>query len=752
MTATLRQVGTPTKRIDAPDKLRGVELYAADVRLPGMAHARLLISPHASARIVALDMTGARALPGVVAVYGGADLDALWHERPAPPPLAVNRASYYGQPVAIVVAETEAIATEAALLVQVDYEPLTAVLDLETALRPDTPCAVAESMRGGESEEARAIGPNVAGVYHNTHGDVARGLAESDVVVTRTYRTRRAHQGYLEPHATVAAPDPRGNLEVWTATQGMFFCRDAVAAATGLPLHRVRVTALAVGGGFGGKHIALYEPLVGLLARHLRRPVRLVLSRTEEFVATNPAPAALIALTTGARRDGTVMALEARVIFETGAFHGEVPTALACVVLGSAYRIPHLDIRGYDVYTNTTPPGAYRAPGGPQAAFAIESNMNIMARELGLDPLAMRLQNVAVEGDLRPDSTIWAPVAFRACLEAARQHPIWREPAGAHEGIGIAVGAWGGSREPATAVCRLDADGSLDLVIGSQDISGANTSLALMAAETFGIDVAKVQVITPDSTAAPYAGVSGGSKTTYTVGAAVVLAAQDARRQLLAIAAEELESIPDDLEIVGDAVRVRGVPDRAKSIAELARLTMVFGGQHPPVYGSGSFALKQGYPGATVHLARVRVDPETGEVRLLRYVAVQDVGRAINPAAVEGQIAGGAVQGIGWGLYEGMEYDEAGTLLNGTLLDYALPRAGGLPEIETVVLEHPALDNPFGLKGVGEPPIMLGAATLANAVADALGARVYELPLTPERILRAARHAENSHSAPDQRG
>ena len=698
MVATARQVGTPTKRIDAPDKLRGAELYAGDVRLPGMAHARLVISPHASARIVAFDATAARALPGVVAVFAATDLAALWHERPAPPPLAIDRVSYYGQPVAIVVAETETIASEAALLVRIDYEPLTAVIDLETALRPDTPLAVDASMCGGESEEARAVGPNVAGVYHNHHGDIERGLAEADVIVTRTYRTRRTHQGYLEPHATVAATDPRGNLEVWTATQAMFFCRDAVAAATGLPMHRVRVTALAVGGGFGGKHIALYEPLVGLLALHLRRPVRLVLSRTEEFVAANPAPAGLITLTTGARRDGTVTALKARVVFETGAFHGEVPTGLACVVIGSAYRIPHLDIRGYDLYTNTTPPGSYRAPGGPQAAFAIESNMNIMARELGLDPLEMRAQNVAVEGDPRPDSTIWAPVAFRACLDAARRHPIWREPAGEHEGIGIAVGAWGGSREPASAVCRLDADGSLDLVLGSQDISGSNTSLALMAAETFGIDAAKIRVVTPDSTAAPYAGVSGGSKTTYTVGAAVVLAAEDARRQLLAIAAEELEAIPEDLEIVAGTVRVRGVPDRGKSIAELARMTMVFGGQHPPIYGRGNIALKQGYPGATVHLARVRVDPETGEVRLLRYVAIQDVGRAINPAAVEGQIAGGAVQGIGWGVFEGMEYDAAGTLLNATLLDYALPRAEGPAADRNDRAGIPGPQQPFRIK------------------------------------------------------
>lgn len=738
MMAALHYVGTATKRIDSREKLLGAEVFAADLALPGMVHARLVTSPHASARIVAIDTTGALALPGVVGVYGAADLEARWRERPSPPPLAVGRVSYYGQPVVMVVAETEAVATDAAQRVRVEYEPLPAVLDTETALHPATPRAVDETMTGVEAKSTDpALGPNVSDTIHYQRGDVARGLAESDIVVTRTYRTRRTHQGYIEPHAMVAAPDPAGNLQVWTATQGMFACRDAVAAAVGLPAHRVRLTALAVGGGFGGKYLPVYEPLVGLLALQLRRPVRLVLSRTEEFLAMNPAPACTIALTTGARRDGTLLALQARVTIDLGVAAHDVPIGWAAALLGGCYRFPHLDIEGYAVYTNTTLQGSYRAPGGPQVAFALESNLSIMARELGLDEIDFRLRNLLNAGDPLADGTPAPPLALRDCLEALRQHAAWSDPLGEHEGVGVAVGAWGGSREPASAVCRLDADGTLDVMLGSQDISGSNTSLALMAAEAFGLDLSRVRIVSPDSLAAPYAGAAGGSKTTYTVGAAVVRAATEARRQLLAIAAEELESIPEDLELAGDAVQVRGVPERSRRIADLARLTMGYGGRYAPVYASGTVALATAIPAATAHLARVRVDPETGEVAVLRYVAAQDAGRAINPTAVAGQIVGGTVQGLGWGLYEGMEYDENGALLTATLLDYALPRANTTPSIDALILEHPAPTAPYGAKGVGEPPLVPPAAAIANAIAAASGARVCELPITPERLLRA---------------
>lgn len=744
---TAAMVGRSTRRIDAPGKLTGAERYTADISLPRMLHACLVTSIYANARIRGVDTRAARAVPGVVGAFSAADVESLWAVRPIPPPLAPERAVYYGQPVAVVVAESEAIAEEAAALVQVDYEPLPPVTDVELGILPDAPEAVDETMRAGVAGAAhtevssgagpeRALPPNATGYLHFTRGDVTQGFAQSDVVVTRTYRTHRTHHGYMEPHATVAAVDPAGNLSVWTATQAMFFCRSAVSRATGVPESKVQLTAMPVGGGFGGKYIPLYEPLVALLALKTRRPVRLVLSRIEEFTSTNPAPSCVIELTTGAKKDGTLHALKARVLFDTGAYRGEVSTDGACMALGGCYRIQHLDIEAFDVYTNKTPPGSYRAPGAPQGTFAIESNMSIMARELGLDDLTFRLMNVVQEGDLRPDNLPWKSVAVRQCLEELQQHPAWTAPRGPDEGVGLAVGAWGGLCEPASAICRLNEDGTLAVTLGSQDISGSNTSFALMAAETFGIDVEKVQVIAADSLTAPYAGVAGGSKTTYTVGGAVVQAATAARRQLLAIAAEELETSPEDLEIAGDTVRVKGSPGSGVGIAELARMTMVFGGRHAPVYASGTVAQATGFPGAAAHLARVRVDRETGDVRIVRYVAVQDVGRAINPAEVEGQIEGGVVQGVGWALYEGIVYDENGTVLTASFLDYAMPHMNAVPEIETIVLEVPAPEGPFGLKGVGEPPVVPGAGAIANAVADAVGVRLHTIPLTAEEIVR----------------
>lgn len=747
MATTFNYVGKATKRQDAPRKLTGEEQFTGDLVLPRMVHARLVNSIYASARILGIDTSAARALPGVVDVCTADDLLPLYKTPPARAPLAQGRVVFYGQPVAVVLATSEAIAVEAASLVHVDYEPLPVVMDLEAAMQPDSP--LANPKEGGDNDELdmhaavaavateqRELPPNVAAFKHYTRGDIAQGIAESDVIVTRTYKTNMVHQAYIEPHATVAALDNSGNLSVWTSTQAMFYCRSAVAAATGIPENKVRMTAMPVGGGFGGKFL-LYEPLTAILAVKTRRPVRFVMSRMEEFLAANPAPGCTIELTTGAKRDGTLHALKAKVMFDTGAFPG-APTGIACLLLGGYYKVPHLEIEGYDVHTNKTTLGAYRAPGAPQATFAIESNMSILARELGLDDLAFRLKNIAAAGDPLPDNTPWAPVGLRECLETLQRHPLWtgrgRTPG---EGVGVAVGAWFGGLEPASAACRLNADGSLALILGSQDISGTNTSFAIMAAETFGIAVDKVRIISGDTDTAPYAGSAGGSKTLYTVGPAVVQAVEAAKKQLLQIAAEQLEAAPEDLEIFEDKVRVRGVPGQEKPIADLARMTMTFGGRYAPVYGSGTTAQTNRAPGAAAHLVRVKVDAETGDVRVVNYIAVQDVGRAINPAAVDGQIMGGVAQGIGWGLYERMVYDRNGTLQTASFLDYALPGMETVPEIETIILEIPAPVGPFGGKGIGEPPVVPGAAAIANAITDAIGTRVYEIPITPERLAMA---------------
>src|SRR4051812_22021784 len=481
--------------------------------LPRMVHARLVNSIYANARIKSIDKSAALALPGVVDVCTAEDLAPLYKAPPGKMALASGRVVYYGQPIAVVLAQSEAAAVEAAALVRVEYEPLPVVMEIEKAMQPGAPLANPKEDAGDDdldmhatvaavATEERELPPNVAAFKHYTRGEIEQGLAESDVVVTRTYKTNYVHQSYIEPHSTVAMLDNSGQLSVWTSTQAMFHCRSAVAAATGFPENKVRMTAMPVGGGFGGKFL-LYEPLVAILAVKTRRPVRFVLSRMEEFLAANPAPGCVIELTTGAKQDGTLHALKGKVMFDTGAFPG-APTGICCLLLGGYYKIPHLEIEGYDVHTNKTTLGAYRAPGAPQASFAIESNMNILAKELEMDPISFRLKNIAEEGDLLPDNTPWAPVGLKQCLEAVQAHPVWTgRGTNPNEGVGVAVGAWFGGLEPASAACRLNADGSLALVLGSQDITGTNTSFALMAAEVFGIDVEKVQVISGDTDNAP---------------------------------------------------------------------------------------------------------------------------------------------------------------------------------------------------------------------------------------------------------
>jgi CO/xanthine dehydrogenase Mo-binding subunit len=554
------------------------------------------------------------------------------------------------------------------------------------------------------------------------------------------------HQGYLEPHASVAAQDPVGNISIWTSTQALFYSRTEVAELLGLPEAKIKVVAMPVGGGFGGK-VVLLEPLAAALTIMTRRPVSLVYTRMDEFFSSTPAPQSVIELTLGARRDGTLTALEANIIFDAGLYPG-APTSVAAMVIGGYYRVQNFRIRGSEVVTNKTAQGAYRAPGAVQGTFAIESLMDELARELKMDPIALRLKNCAEEGDKLPNGAAWPRIGLRACLERLQAHDLWKQHRsgtathanGAREGVGVAIGGWLGGIQPASAVCRLEADGSLNVVVGSVDIAGTNTGLALMAADALGITKENVRIVSADSDSAPYAGMSGGSKNTLTVGAAVVKAAEDARNQVLAIAADQLEASIEDLEIADGRVQVRGVPERQVTLAKLAQDSMAFGGKYEPIFGRGSSAINQRAPGFAAHLAKVRVDPDTGRTDVIHYVAIQDVGRAVNPAGVEDQILGGVVQGIGWALYERMEYDETGQLMTASLLDYTLPGVHQTPGvIEPIIVEVPSQSGPFGVRGVGEPPVVPVAPTIANAIRNATNADLSELPMTSERIVAALR-------------
>jgi CO/xanthine dehydrogenase Mo-binding subunit len=512
-----------------------------------------------------------------------------------------------------------------------------------------------------------------------------------------------------------------------------------VATALGLPESRVRVVAMPVGGGFGGKYVLL-EPLAAALALKLRRPVSVVLTRTEEFLATTPAPAAVLELATGARRDGQLLALRARITFDAGAFGG-APLGLAALMLGASYRFPHLDVRGWEVLTHKPGCGAYRAPGAVQAAFAMESQLDELARALGVDPLELRLRNAVAEGDLMPNGTPWPRIGLRECLaEVRRRRPLAPAPAaraGVKRGVGVAVGGWVGGVEPASAACRLNADGSLTVIVGTVDISGSNTAMTQIAAEAFGLAPERVEIVNADTDAAPYAGASGGSKITYTVGLAVQRAAADARRQVLRIAAARLEAAVEDLELVEGTVRVRGVPDRLLPLTTIAELSTAWSATFEPVFGRGVSATEARAPAFAVHLAEVEVEPDTGLVRPVRHLVAQDVGRALNPAAIEGQVMGAVAQGVGWALLERMAYDAQGRLQSATLLDYALPAAHQVCPIEVALVEVPAEAGPFGARGVGEAPVIAAAAAIANAVADAVATRPTALPITSAALQAA---------------
>ena len=747
-----RFIGRPAKRGDAPERLTGQTRYTADLALPGALQARFVRSPYASARVVGVDSAEALALPGVVAVLTARDLpiaDWDWAVAERKLLLAVDRVLHAGQPVAVVLGETERAAEDGAAAVNVEYEPMPAAVDPVAALAPDAP-VVQQSHERDEAElaahgaapsqadeEDSPQAPNVASHTRQHRGDVEQGFREADVVVERSFSTSWVHQGYMEPMSCAATIDPLGHLQVFASTQAMFEARARVARALGLPEHQVTIQPMPVGGGFGAK-FAFLEVLVAALAMAVRRPVQLTYTRMDEFVTACPAPETRMRVKVGARRDGTLTALEGEVLFDSGAWSGS-PVGLAGLMLASTYRWPSFLVTGQEVLTNKAGTGAYRAPGVPQAMFALESAMDDLARELKMDPLELRRKNAARTGDPTAAGAPWPKIGFEDVLD--RAEPIYRAEraaAGPDEGVGVAVGCWMGGVEPAAAVCRLDGDGTLQITVGAVDLSGTHTSFQIIAAEVFGLESPdEVRVTLADSDAAPYAGASGGSKITYTVGEAVRRAAAEARQQVLYVAADQLEASMDDLEIAGGEVRVRGVPDRSISLRHIAEITTAFGGRYEPIFGRGRMATTERGPAFAIHVARVHVDRETGRVTPIRHVAIQDVGKAINPATVAEQMMGGAVQSVGWGLYERLAFDEDGAPLTASFLDYTLPKATQVPEVEAVIVEVPSTSGPFGARPVGEPPVTPGAAAIANAVRDAVGVRVGDLPLTSERVFAA---------------
>lgn len=726
------------RRQEGAEKVTGATRFAADLELAGMLHVQLVLSHVASAVIRSIDVEAARSAAGVVDVVTAKDLPQPDSAGPDLP-LAAERVYYVGQPVAAVIAETEAAALDAAALIAVDYDESTPVTDAGSATDDRSPAVLDEDEQASEEdasihgastaseEDAPSKPRNVSSVVHMKRGDVGAALEQSDVVIRATYEIAGAHHSFLEPHNAVVRPEPDGGLTIWAPTQGPFVVRDDIVKLTGLPPHKVRVMPMPVGGGFGGK-IELLEPLLSLIALRMRRPVRLALTRSQEFVVGHPAPGAHFELELGARRDGTLTALRARFRYDNGAtagWHG----GLTAEFLGSTYRIPSFELTGHEVTTNKTPVDAYRAPGATQAYFALESALDELALELGMDPIDLRLRNVSREGDQTATGRAWPRVASVEVLEAAKKHPLYVKALDDGEAVGVALGSWGGARTPSAAGCRVETDGTVSITVGSPDISGTATGLAIIAAEAFGVAPDKVRVEVADTSSAPFSASSSGSQVTYSLGPAVYEAAKEARRQLLEIATEALEAAAEDLDIVDGRVAVKGAPTRSVEITELVAMSREFMGRHKPIQATGRSALQEASPMFTVHIARISFDRETGAYALTGYAAIQDVGHAINPPEVEGQIHGGSVQALGRALGEGLVYDGDGQLRTASFIDYELPAADQIPKIDVRLIEVPSPVGPLGAKGVGEPPAIPGTAALANAVSRAAGVRIRNAPI-----------------------
>ena len=741
-----KYVGTRPLRHDGVDKVTGRASYGADAAWPGMLHGFVLRSPHAHARIVSIDTGRAEAVPGVHAVITGKDLPettatialgeaAIDLRDIGDNVLAKTKTLYHGHAVAAVAATTIDIAREAAAAIEVVYEVLEPVTGIDRALGAGAPILHPALVTKGAAGPDAGGPTNIASRMELKRGDVDAGFAEADLVVEREFRTPMVHQGYIEPHACIARCGEDGRAVVWCTTQGPFVVRDACAAIVGLDPANVKVVPSEIGGGFGGKIVVYLEPLALALARKARRPVKIVMGRDDVFRATGPTSGSKVRVKLGAKRDGTIVAASASLWYEAGAYAGS-PVGAGAMCMLAAYKVPNFFIEAYDVVVNKPKVAAYRAPGSPIAAFAVESVIDEIARELKIDPIELRLMNANAEGDRAPYGPKYGPIGLAQILEAARAHPHWRAPLGANQGRGFAVGFWFNAGMNSSATVTLNSDGSAAVVTGNPDIGGTRVAQAMMAAEELGIPVERVRSNVGDTDGSGFTDVTGGSRVCYATGMAVIRAAEDAREQLRARAATIWNVSKDAVGWEnGRAIPPAGTEKASPmTVAELtAKMTQTGG----PIVGRASLYAPMAGPAFGAHICDLEVDPETGRSRIVRYTAFQDVGKAVHPSYVEGQMQGGVAQGIGWALNEEYIYSADGVMENAGFLDYRMPVASDLPMIETVIVEVANPLHPYGVRGVGEVPIVPPLAAVANAMRDATGIRFTELPLSPPRVLEA---------------
>ncbi len=736
-------IGTRPIRHDGADKVTGRAIYTADLQLTGMLHGRILRSPLPHARIKSIDTSAAKNMPGVLAVCTAHDFPdvadkiaelgegAVNLAHLAGNVLAKDKVLYRGHAVAAVAAKSPHEAEEALKHIKVEYEPLPHVTWVLDAMQPSAPLlhnnVFTEELGGKRGDKPS----NISKHLHFEQGNVEDGFAQADLVIEREFKTATVHQGYIEPHVSVALWNADNHLTVWTATQGSFTCRQQTAELLQIPVSDVTVVPCEIGGGFGGKIAVYLEPVAAMLSRMSGRPVKIVMSRADVFEGTGPTPGSYMKVKLGATKDGRLVAGEAWLAYDAGAFPGGV-IGPGCMCVFSCYDIPHARVDGYDVCLNKPKTQAYRAPGATQAAFACETVVDELAEQLGIDPIEFRLKNAAKEGTRRVDGPVYPRVGFIETLEAARNSAHYRSKLeGPNRGRGIASGFWFNVGLKSAATASVNPDGTVTLVEGSTDIGGTRTSVAMQLAETLGIAAEDVHPRVEDTDGVGYTDVTGGSRVTYATGLAAYKCGLDIIAQMKEQAALLWECEPDQVEFERGLFTAPGQKATFKELAK--KLEHVSAG----IVGRASVDGGGATNGFGTHLVDVEVDPETGKVTILRYTAIQDAGKAIHPSYVEGQMQGGAVQGIGWALNEEYFYDEAGQMRNASMLDYRMPTALDLPMIETIIVEVPNPKHPYGVRGVGETPIVAPPAAIANAIYHATGVRMRELPMQPHKICMA---------------
>lgn len=730
------------KRIPKPDavnRVTGRMIYADDTQFPGGLAGKILGSPVAHGRIRRLDTSKAEQLPGVYAVitakdapasrYGGIIRDKLV--------FTPDVVRYHGDPIAAVAAENVDIAEEALHLIEVEIDPLPVLIDPKEAAESTT--LIHENWESYTALPNLGRQGNVSSSGRVQWGDVEQGFAQADVVYEDRFTVSMAHQVYIEPRASAAKVEADGRISVWSTTQGAFPLRDSLAGIFDLPMTKLRVIPTEIGGGFGGKIAPVTEPASILLAQKTGRPVKITYKRDEDFLSSTPRRPAVIELKTGVMNDGTLVARQGRAYFGNGAYHIATGYNFGEGMAGrltGPYRIPHVDLYACTVLTNQPPCGAYRAPGSPQVIFAVESQMDMIASRLGLDPMAMRKKNLLKIGDRSSVGDLSDAADLQEMLERLEQESGWHEPKGKNRGRGVAVGFWSSRGMPGGNTLKMNADGTIAITTGSVDLSGTHSVLQQIAGEALGVGMDQVGILTGDTDTAPVAPVSAGSNITRSMGTTVRMAAENLRQQILQVTAGQLEANIDDLTIKDGWVHVKGSEDRGLNFRDVYKVaSMAEGG---PMMASASVPMQ----GTTLQFApqvvEVEVDPETGEIKIIDVTVVQDVGFALNPMSVEGQLEGGATQALGYGMAEQMQFDpKTGRNTNPGFLDYKIPSSADIPHIKTVLVEVPAKDTLYGARGVGEPPIVATATAVANAVADAIGTHITALPLTPERVLQA---------------